>query len=94
MTLVYRTQILHVVGGRGYPVYVVNATSSKHVKAGVDFARKHNIRLIVKATGHDYMGRYDDPKMSYESSRLTWIQVIRSQFPLDLDAPYAGTHFS
>jgi len=27
------------------------------VKAGVDFARERNVRLIVKGTGHDYLGR-------------------------------------
>ena len=43
--------------GEGYPIYVVNATSADDVKKGVDFARENNIRLIVKATGHDYMGR-------------------------------------
>jgi hypothetical protein len=43
--------------GAGYPQYVVNATNAAHVKAGVDFARKNNIRLIVKGTGHDYLGR-------------------------------------
>lgn len=43
--------------GEGYPVYVVNATSKEDVKAGVDFARKRNVRLIVKGTGHDYLGR-------------------------------------
>ena len=41
----------------GYPVYVVNATSAEDVKAGIDFARKHDVRLIVKNTGHDYLGR-------------------------------------
>ena len=40
-----------------FPIYVVNATQPAHVKAGVDFARVHNIRLIVKGTGHDYLGR-------------------------------------
>lgn len=43
--------------GEGYPVYVVNATQAEDVKHGVDFARQHNIRLIVKGTGHDYLGR-------------------------------------
>jgi len=43
--------------GEGYPVYVVNATCAEDVKKGVDFARKHNVRLIVKGTGHDYVGR-------------------------------------
>jgi hypothetical protein len=44
--------------GAGYPVYVVNATNAEDVRAGIDFARKHNIRLIVKGSGHDYLGRY------------------------------------
>ncbi|TVY19635.1 FAD-linked oxidoreductase ZEB1 [Lachnellula arida] len=48
--------------GEGYPIYVVNATSADDVKKGVDFARENNIRLIVKATGHDYMGRSSAPK--------------------------------
>lgn len=43
--------------GLGYPVYVVNATSASHVKLAVDFARENNIRLNVKASGHDYLGR-------------------------------------
>lgn len=44
--------------GEGYPVYVVNATCAEDVKKGVDFARENNVRLIVKGTGHDYLGRY------------------------------------
>lgn len=43
--------------GEGYPVYVVNATCKEDVKKGVDFARENDIRLIVKGTGHDYLGR-------------------------------------
>jgi len=43
--------------GEGYPIYVVNATNAEQVKLGVDFAREHNIRLVVKGTGHDYLGR-------------------------------------
>lgn len=41
----------------GYPAYVVNASTAKHVALGVNFAKKWKIRLIVKGTGHDYMGR-------------------------------------
>jgi len=43
--------------GKGYPVYVVNATCKEDVKKSVDFARENNVRLVVKATGHDYIGR-------------------------------------
>jgi hypothetical protein len=40
-----------------FPVYVVNASTWQHVKEGVDFARNYNIRLIIKGTGHDFLGR-------------------------------------
>jgi hypothetical protein len=42
----------------GYPVYVVAARSASDVKATVDFARTKNIRLNIKSTGHDFLGRY------------------------------------
>ncbi|KAK4158996.1 inactive tetrahydrocannabinolic acid synthase, partial [Cladorrhinum sp. PSN259] len=41
----------------GFPEYVVNATTPKHVQAAVNFARNNNIRLIIKNTGHDTSGR-------------------------------------
>lgn len=43
--------------GLGYPVYVVNASSAKDVQLAVAFARLNDIRLNVKASGHDYMRR-------------------------------------
>ncbi|PWI69532.1 hypothetical protein PCL_01179 [Purpureocillium lilacinum] len=43
--------------GDGYPAYVINATTARHIKLGVDFARQKNVRLVVKGTGHDYLGR-------------------------------------
>lgn len=42
----------------GYPVYVVNASTAEDVKCAINFARKHHIRLNVKGSGHDYLGRY------------------------------------
>lgn len=39
------------------PRYVVNATTPEDVSKGVAFARKHNIRLVVRNTGHDLLGR-------------------------------------
>ncbi|KAK8018707.1 hypothetical protein PG991_007897 [Apiospora marii] len=41
----------------GFPAYVVNATTVKHVQIGVNFARNRNLRLVVKNTGHDFIGR-------------------------------------
>ncbi|OTB12258.1 hypothetical protein K445DRAFT_321253 [Daldinia sp. EC12] len=41
----------------GFPEYVVNATTVKHIQAAVNFARNKRIRLIIKNTGHDFGGR-------------------------------------
>ena len=40
-----------------YGVYVVLAEEAAHVKAGLDFAREHDLRLIIRNTGHDFIGR-------------------------------------
>ena len=40
-----------------YGDYVIIATKKEHIKAGIDFARKNNLRLIIRNTGHDFLGR-------------------------------------
>ncbi|CCO36641.1 hypothetical protein BN14_10783 [Rhizoctonia solani AG-1 IB] len=39
------------------PHYSVDAQSETHVSEAVKFADKHNLRLVVKNTGHDFLGR-------------------------------------
>ncbi|KAG5662014.1 hypothetical protein KAF25_004253 [Fusarium avenaceum] len=69
--------------GSGYPAYVVNATKPEHIKIGIDFARKHNIRLIVKNTGHDYMGRSVAPgSLSLWTHHLKDITYHKRSFKL------------
>ena len=41
----------------GFPMYVINATTPKHIQAGVNFARNTGVRLVVKNTGHDFLGK-------------------------------------
>ncbi|KAH9870938.1 hypothetical protein J1614_006510, partial [Plenodomus biglobosus] len=41
----------------GFPVYVVRATTIKHIQIAVNFARNNNIRLVIKNTGHDFNGK-------------------------------------
>lgn len=41
----------------GYPVYVLNALNARDIQLAVNFARNHNIRLVVKNTGHDFSGK-------------------------------------
>lgn len=39
------------------PQYTINATTPDHVAAAVKFARNKNVRLVIKNTGHDILGR-------------------------------------
>ncbi|XP_066930938.1 uncharacterized protein [Clytia hemisphaerica] len=48
-------------------VKVVEARTVAHIKTAVDFARKHNMRIVVKGTGHEYNGRSNAP-----DSLLIW----------------------
>ncbi|KAK4245587.1 alcohol oxidase [Corynascus novoguineensis] len=41
------------------PYYAVNASTRKDVSLTLDFAKRHNIRLVVSSTGHDLLGRSD-----------------------------------
>ncbi|KAH0428727.1 FAD binding domain-containing protein [Colletotrichum camelliae] len=65
----------------GYSAFVVNATMPEHVKLGVDFARENNVRLIVKSTGHDYLGRSFAP-----GSLSIWVHHMQ-------DVQYHGAGF-
>ncbi|KAI3552786.1 FAD binding domain-containing protein [Colletotrichum abscissum] len=73
----------YLCSGDGYPAYVVNATTPEHVKIGIDFARKNNVRLIVKSTGHDYLGRSIAPgSLSIWVHHLTGIEYHADEFKL------------
>lgn len=39
------------------PEYVIMAKEKDQIKAGIDFARSNNLRLLIRNTGHDFMGR-------------------------------------
>ncbi|KAH8736178.1 hypothetical protein BGZ61DRAFT_489907 [Ilyonectria robusta] len=41
----------------GLPVYSVNATSASQVQLAVNFARTLNLRLVIRNTGHDFLGK-------------------------------------
>lgn len=52
--------------------YAIAAERSEDIVAGVNFARKHNLRLVIKGTGHDYLGRSNAP-----NSLLIWTHKMR-----------------
>jgi UDP-N-acetylenolpyruvoylglucosamine reductase len=37
--------------------YAINVSDATSAAAGVNFAHTHNLRLVVKNTGHDFLGR-------------------------------------
>lgn len=63
-------------------MYVVNATTPEHVQAAVNFAGKHNVRLNVKGTGHDYLGRSTAPNsLSVWTHHMKGIEIHDSFQP-------------
>ncbi|PVH92519.1 FAD-binding domain-containing protein [Periconia macrospinosa] len=41
----------------GQVVYSVNATSYVDIQKAIQFSEQHNIRLVIRNTGHDYLGK-------------------------------------
>ncbi|KAJ4305798.1 hypothetical protein N0V90_001330 [Kalmusia sp. IMI 367209] len=41
----------------GYPAYTVNVTNVAQIQLAVRFAKVHNIRLVIKNTGHDFLAK-------------------------------------
>ena len=52
--------------------YAVAAESAQDIVAAVKFARENRIKLVVKGTGHDYLGRSNAP-----DSLLVWTHRMR-----------------
>ncbi|KAI4592656.1 hypothetical protein KJ359_010558 [Pestalotiopsis sp. 9143b] len=40
-----------------YPAYAVNISSVEQIQRSIAFARTHNLRLVIKNTGHCYLGK-------------------------------------
>jgi FAD/FMN-containing dehydrogenase len=52
--------------------YAVVAEDARDVAAAVSFARQRKLRLVIKGTGHDYLGRSSAP-----DSLLVWTHKMR-----------------
>ncbi|CAF3287273.1 unnamed protein product [Rotaria sp. Silwood2] len=55
------------------PVFAVMATLLKHVQETVRFAATNNLRLVIKSTGHDYLGR-----STAAGSLLLWLHQMKN----------------
>ncbi|MFZ0869413.1 MAG: FAD-binding oxidoreductase [Rhodanobacter sp.] len=54
-------------------VYAVHARTAADVAAGVNFAREHNLRLVVMGAGHSYQGTSNAP-----DSLLIWTRAMNT----------------
>jgi FAD/FMN-containing dehydrogenase len=69
----------------GHSPHAVAAESAADIAAAVTFARDHGIGLVIKGTGHDYLGRSSAPR-----SLLIWTHRMREIAMHDAFRP-AGT---
>lgn len=54
-------------------IYGVEVHSTKDIALAINFARKYNLRLVIKGGGHDYLGRSSAP-----DSLLIWTHAMRN----------------
>jgi FAD/FMN-containing dehydrogenase len=80
-----------------YVQYAVNASSAAEYQATLEFAQSHNIRLVIRNTGHDFLG-----KSTGYGALAIWTHNIKSVTTLDYSSKYytgkairvgAGTQF-
>jgi hypothetical protein len=67
-----------------YVRYAVDATGAGDIAAAVRFARARNIRLVIRNTGHDYLGR-----STGAGALAVWTHHLKSVGVVD----YAGPHY-
>jgi FAD binding domain/Berberine and berberine like len=69
-------------------VYAIEASSTADIVAGVNFARTHNIRLVIKGGGHSYQGN-----SNCADSLLIWTRHMKN---IHIDQEFheagAGSH--
>ncbi|KAF5372522.1 hypothetical protein D9758_005275 [Tetrapyrgos nigripes] len=65
-----------------YVQYAVNVSAPDHVIKAIHFVKQHNIRFVVRNTGHDYMGRSTGTGAlavwMHHLQDIDWIKTFRS----------------
>ncbi|CAG5182752.1 uncharacterized protein ALTATR162_LOCUS10317 [Alternaria atra] len=72
----------------GYASYSIDVTNVAQVQLGVNFARNMNLRLTVKNTGHDYIGKSSGAgALSLWTHNLKDIQFIKNYKSAEYNGP-------
>ncbi|KAI1806734.1 hypothetical protein F4811DRAFT_508990, partial [Daldinia bambusicola] len=75
----------HCIVG-AYVPYAVNASDASDYRKTIAFAKEHNIRLVIRNTGHDYMG-----KSTGAGALAIWTHHIKERSIIDyVSAGYTG----
>jgi len=64
------------------PVYAVAVTTFAQIQAAINFVRKQNLRLVIKNTGHDFLGRSTAPgSLQIWTHQMQQISISDSFYP-------------
>ncbi|KAJ6023922.1 FAD linked oxidase N-terminal [Penicillium herquei] len=72
-----------------YAVYSINVTGVSDIQAGLAFATQHDVRLTIKNTGHDLLG-----KSTGRGALSLWTHNLKDMDFIDAyvgDVPYTGS---
>jgi len=61
-------------------LYSIQAESPKDIQAGVRFAQKHNLRVAIRNTGHDFGGRSVAPESLQINTHLMTDKTVHKDF--------------
>ncbi|KAI0394339.1 FAD binding domain protein [Xylariaceae sp. FL0594] len=69
-----------------YVSYAVNASGASDYQKTIEFVKRHNIRLVIRNTGHDYMG-----KSTGAGALALWTHHIKERSIITYESPsYSG----
>ncbi|EKV09932.1 FAD linked oxidase, N-terminal [Penicillium digitatum] len=68
-----------------YVQYAVNATNAAQIRKAIHFAARHNIRLVIRNTGHDLLG-----KSTGAGGLAIWVHFMKEISIVD----YVSSHYS
>ncbi|KAJ5105385.1 hypothetical protein NUU61_002732 [Penicillium alfredii] len=72
-------------------LFSAEVRSSQHIQAAVKFAAHHNLKLVIKNTGHDFLGRSSAPNslqiMTHWMKNISIVDDFVPTVPTGVDAP-------
>lgn len=73
----------------GLPQYVLNATNAAQIATAVKWASSHDIRVVIKGTGHDLNGRCVFPPIEHFLSSVLLVCTTITDFCIRSSGAYA-----